>query len=472
MTSDREVLLLGLDFGSTTSSLLLASARLESAGQGSRSSLGTTAVRFQPEPVFTPYDGDVIDEAALGARLDAWLALADVATEDLFATGCLITGLAARRSNAAAIATMVERRFGEGVIARADDPCLESWLAFLGNCEWLSRALPERVVLNLDIGGGTTNPALGRDGGVLAAGSCYVGARHFRFVPGSYRLEGLSPWGERLSAALGIDARAGEEMPDTARDRVLDVFITALEALATGSQAFFANPPGSLLGQVSFAPGALPPDTVLTFSGGVGELVYRLAAGEPVPGTTHWGDLGIDLARRIVASPCLSRDLSTHVPERRGRATVHGVALHATEVSGASVHLPDPAWLPLRDLPVVARLGPASTADEIAAAAALAAHRPEGICLQLVGDAGLDRELLRAFASRLASGLSSLPDTQPVVLLCSGNHGKTLGSYASDWGRRGPRLIVIDELPERRAHFCNLGRPRRGVVPVSFYGIG
>lgn len=472
MTRDREVLLLGLDFGSTTSSLLLASARLESGGRGGRSSLGTTAVRFRPEPVFTPYAGDVIDETALDAQLDAWLSLAGVATRDLFATGCLITGLAAQRGNAAAIAAMVERRFGESVIARADDPCLESWLAFLGSCEWLSRALPDRDVLNLDIGGGTTNPALGRDGGVMAVGSCYVGARHFRFVPGTYRLESLSPWGERLSAALGIDARVGEAMPEAARERVLDTFTTALEAIAVGSPDFFAEPPGSLLAQVPFAPGPMPEDTVLTFSGGIGEIVYRLAAGEPVPDTTHWGDFGIDLAQRIVASQRLSRNLRSHVPEHRGRATVYGVTLHATEVSGTSVHLPDPAWLPLRDLPVVARIDPGSTPADLAAAVALAARRPEGACLQFVDDAKLGREALRSFAGHLAAALAALPASQPVVLLCSGNHGKTLGSYASDWGRRGPRLIVIDELPERRAHFCNLGRPRHGVVPVSFYGIG
>ncbi len=472
MSGAREVLLLGLDFGSTTSSLLLAGARLESGSSGGRSALGTPAVRFQPEPVFTPYDGSAIDERGLAAQLDAWLAAAGFDPRDLFATGCLVTGLAAARGNAAAIAALVERRFGEGVIARADDPCLESWLAFLGSSEWLSRAEPARAVLNLDIGGGTTNPALGRDGAVMATGSCYVGARHFRFVPGSYRLEGLSAWGGRLAGALGIEARVGQELPEAARNRVLDAFTDALEALATGSDAFFATPPGSLLAQAPFAPGPLPGDTVLTFSGGVGEVVYRLAAGEPVPGTTHWGDLGIDLARRIVASPRLARNLRSHVPQHRGRATVYGITLHATEVSGASVHLPDPAWLPLRDLPVVARIGPGSTPAELAAATALAARRPEGACLQLVDDAKLGRDALRAFAARLATALASLPVTQPVVVLCAGNHGKTLGSYASDWGRRGPRLIVIDELPERRAHFCNLGRPRHGVVPVSFYGVG
>ena len=61
---------------------------------------------------------------------------------------------------------------------------------------------------------------------------------------------------------------------------------------------------------------------VVTFSGGVGELIYQQVAGEGLPTTTYFGDLGIDLARRIIASPLLAANLEQFVPENRGRATV------------------------------------------------------------------------------------------------------------------------------------------------------
>ena len=32
-------------------------------------------------------------------------------------------------------------------------------------------------------------------------------------------------------------------------------------------------------------------------------------------------------------------------------------------------------------------------------------------------------------------------------------------------------LVVIDEIPERPAHFATIGKPRNGLVPVSFHGL-
>src|SRR6266403_625059 len=86
--------------------------------------------------------------------------------------GALITGLAAQSSNAPELTQLIKNRFQNAVVARADDPCLESWLAFMGNSWELSRAEPARAFVNLDIGGGTTNIAWGLAGEVLRCG-CY-----------------------------------------------------------------------------------------------------------------------------------------------------------------------------------------------------------------------------------------------------------------------------------------------------------
>jgi ethanolamine utilization protein EutA len=51
------------------------------------------------------------------------------------------------------------------------------------------------------------------------------------------------------------------------------------------------------------------------------------------------------------------------------------------------------------------------------------------------------------------------------------NIGKTLGSYATHWGRLPIDLIVIDEVPPRTAHFASLGSLCNNVVPVSFFGM-
>ncbi|MGE5194913.1 MAG: ethanolamine ammonia-lyase reactivating factor EutA, partial [Deltaproteobacteria bacterium] len=164
--------LVGFDVGSTTTSLMVAAARLVKNCVTGRTELGDVTPLFRPDPVFTPFDGETLDVDRLERQLDAWLAAARVDPPSVAAGGALVTGLAARSANAAAVKQLVRKHFREAVVAAADDPCLESWLAFMGNALGLSRAEPQRPFINLDIGGGTTNIAWGLAGEVHQCG-CY-----------------------------------------------------------------------------------------------------------------------------------------------------------------------------------------------------------------------------------------------------------------------------------------------------------
>jgi hypothetical protein len=57
-------------------------------------------------------------------------------------------------------------------------------------------------------------------------------------------------------------------------------------------------------------------------------------------------------------------------------------------------------------------------------------------------------------------------------LFASGNIGKTLGNFVTDWGRLRFPLVVIDEVDPGDAQFATVGKLRGQVVPVSFYGVG
>ena len=89
----------------------------------------------------------------------------------------------------------------------------------MGNCHALSKSHPTTPILNLDIGGGTTNLALGLDGQVLATGCLFVGARHFEFAPGGYTLKRLSPYATALLEHLKIGSRLGDTL-DAGRGRI------------------------------------------------------------------------------------------------------------------------------------------------------------------------------------------------------------------------------------------------------------
>jgi ethanolamine utilization protein EutA len=458
---DDRVQLVGLDFGSTTSSAMTATARIRASASG-RLEVAEPAVGYRSDPVFTPFaDDETIDLAQVEALIDGWLEASALRPADVFAGGAIVTGLAAGRRNAPRLAELVQARLGEAVIATADDPALESWLAFMGAASELSRDHPGRQVLNLDVGGGTTNAAVGVDGAVVATGCHLVGARHLRFEPGTRRLSGRSEIGAALLAELGID---GPELAHDELAAVVDFQTRALEAIATGDEGFFAGGIGARHERLALhVPGGLE-DPLIAFSGGVGELVYAGAGGDP----TRYGDLGVALAEAILASGTLAAHVATAVPANRGRATVYGLALHSMQVSGATLFLRDDAALPLRDLPVVARLPHDAAPAAIREALALAGRSARGAAVQVAG-AGTALADVRRLGAALADALEAVP--VPIVLLLEADVGKVLGNYASDWGRSGVELIVIDEVPERDAQFVNVGRPRDGIVPVSFYGM-
>jgi ethanolamine utilization protein EutA len=204
----------------------------------------------------------------------------------------------------------------------------------------------------------------------------------------------------------------------------------------------------------------------------VGELAYRYAKGEPLPATTAYGDLGIDLAKRICGSPLLAKDLRQIVPANQGRATVYGLTLHNTEVSGSTLFLPRPAILPLHDLPIVGRLAVDSTPEMLSSLIQLASAstRGAGLYVECPTD---DWRAIKALGERLAQTIEACGHSgdHPLVLFVAGNIGKTLGQYASRWGTSPINLVVIDEIPDRCAHFASVGRICENTVPVSFYGL-
>jgi ethanolamine utilization protein EutA len=486
------VRLVGLDFGSTTTSGVVARATV-SGGADRRSELADVTIEYRSEPIFTPFRGERIDDNRLADWLDRFSLAAGIErassdlprrpkTDDLvrplhldrgrhpMAGGAIVTGLAARASNARVVRQLVQARFGPTLIATADDPALESWLAFMANCRDLSLAQPDAVFLNLDIGGGTTNVALGQAGQVRSVGCYNLGARHVRFVPGTYRIAGLSDIGKRILNDLAIARRPGETLTTAELHRLLDFMTRALEALVQGSIQDALGPSAAYLETQPLHACAEQP--IVTLSGGVGELIYRAALAGELPETTAYGDLGVDLAQYISQSSLLCRNLLTHTPAALGRATVLGLALHHVQLSGATLFLPDPAVLPLADLPIVCRLSEHAADEELRAALALVGRSAVGGCIALEL-ADCRYQTIRSLGERLATALEAgrFPADRPLVLLMNQNAGKTLGQYATRWRRLSVTLIVLDELPDRGAAFATLGRPCDQLLPVSFYGL-
>ena len=114
----------------------------------------------------------------------------------------------------------------------------------------------------------------------------------------------------------------------------------------------------------------------------------------------------------------------------------------------------------------------ATSDDDLAALLDLAARAAGGACLRVqLETENLDTiKELGGRLARLFDGRAVSPRTA-LVLLTTGNIGKTLGQYATRWGGVDVGLIVIDEVSDRPAHFATIGQPHHGLVPVSLHGL-
>jgi ethanolamine utilization protein EutA len=466
----KTVTLVGLDFGTTTSSAAIASGKLMQNSVTRRMEIRDLEPQFCSAQVFTPFDGDVLDERRLADYLDGWLN--EIPSAEVFGGGAMITGLAAQASNAGCVARQIRRRLKDAVIATAADPGLESWLTFMGNCWELSRANPERTFVNLDIGGGTTNIALGRNTEVSRTGSYFVGARHIQFEPGGYRLTTLSPYARQLLAYLDIHKHVGDRLSETDVQSIVDWYLQLLEAVVTGQSGARADELSALHQQMPFDSDHDVADLAITLSGGVGQLAYRGLQSGTWPETTAYGDLGIDLARRLVQRPFWRKQLDQWMPAGQGRATLFGLLRHNTQVSGGTVYLSDPARLPLGDLVILGTVSPNTPPDEVTRLVALARRTAQGACLK-VELPQVDRTSAKTLAGQLRQSIAQHTTSGPIplVLLVRENLGKVLGHLVTNWGRSPAPLVVIDEIDARDTQFASIGRKQQGVLPVSFHGM-
>jgi ethanolamine utilization protein EutA len=461
------VTIVGLDFGTTTSCAAIASAEVSCNSATGRMELGGVAPRGDPEQVFTPFNGERLDEFRLAEYLDGWLK--DVDPSQVFGGGAMITGLAAQATNAAGFTRQTRRYLKDAVIAVGADPCLESWLAFMGNSLELSHANPDTVFVNVDIGGGTANITLGRNGEILRTGSYFVGARHIQVEPGSYRITRLSSYACRLLEDLRIRKSMGEHLTETEVGAITDWYLTLLESVLSGRKDIG---PGRSHQQVAFELPADLADYAITLSGGVGQLVYAAVQGKPWPATTAFGDLGIDLAQRLLERPFWRQRMREFVPMGLGRATVYGLLRYNTQVSGSTLFVSDAGVLPLSDLVVLGSVSPTTPQADVDRQVSLAGRTAAGACLR-IEPMPHQVEAIREVAQKLRAALAGQAAAQdiPLVLLMRENLGKVLGQYVTDWGASRAKVVVIDEIDPRDAQFAHIGRLREGVLPVSFHGM-
>src|SRR5260370_12746292 len=130
---------------------------------------------YESPVALTPYASDVrIDEQAIGTIIDDAYAAAGVHPDAIDTGSVILTGEALRRENAQAIGELLAEIGGEFVCATAGHH-MEAMLAAYGSGAAKLSHDEDCHILNLDIGGGPTQPAVRARGEVEQTARLHIG---------------------------------------------------------------------------------------------------------------------------------------------------------------------------------------------------------------------------------------------------------------------------------------------------------
>jgi ethanolamine utilization protein EutA len=436
------ILTVGVDIGSSTSHLVFSRIALERLD--SRYVVVEREILHESGILLTPYkstEADDIDAAVLGEFIARQYQAAGVSPESIDTGALILTGVAARRSNARAIGDLFAREAGRMVAVSAGDS-LETIMAAHGSGA-VARSRRDRVtIMNIDIGGGTSKIAICADGKVIAHTAVDVGARLIS-TDASGRIE-------RVEAAARGDFKIGDVL-DCAR------------------ASAFANLMADRLMQ-ALRGFSLPIDAV-TVSGGVAEYFYGREK-------SSFGDLGLLLAAAI-RERLESWGPRIESPDQGIRATVIGASQYTTQVSGSTIYVSPLSILPLRNIPVIA---PAFDFDrevidpnEVCAAIRAAllrydlaeGHVPVAIFTPWRGPATFAR--LNAFCRGVCEGMARLlAKGHPLVLAGDGDVGGLIGVHFHEELGLTHSIVSIDGIDLREFDYIDIGAmlDLSGAVPV------
>jgi ethanolamine utilization protein EutA len=449
----------GIDIGTTTSHLIFSEIVLERQGILLSSAYGVTErnVIHRSDVSLTPYaSGRRIDTGALERFIARSYQEAGWAPDDVDTGAVITTGEAARQENAAAIVALFSGQAGKFVCATAGHH-LESLLAAHGSgAVRRSREAATPLVLNIDIGGGTTKLAVCRDGRVEETAALDIGARLVAW-DASGTIRTATPAGLRVAREAGVRISAGEACDRQALDAVAERIAELALRVAAGLPF---DDPGIWLTEPLISTGPFP---ILMFSGGVGEYINGWQDQE-------YGDLGRLVGRAVVRR---AAGFTVLRPAESIRATCIGASQYTVQVSGDTLFLSDPGILPLRDLAAVA------VHPETADAATIAAEIRRGITR-------LDREdgsfalairwrhgptylALRPLCDGIAEGTRDrLPAGAPLVIVLDADVAGIVGQILESELHITAPLVCVDQIALSDLDFIDIGTvvPEHAVVPV------
>ena len=453
----------GLDVGTTSTQMILSELTIENRASGfsvPEMEIGDRKILYKSPVYFTPLrDESHIDGEKIREIITKEYEKAGIDRSSVDTGAIIITGETSRKENARAVLDALSDFAGDFVVATAG-PDLESVLAAKGAGAVDHSAATGKTVLHMDIGGGTSNLCMIRDGKILETGCLNIGGRLLKFdenglvtyvSPVLSGICGLSI-GEKAdirqveeiarTLVQALEMAAGLREPSPLLDKLTTVEGSTSQRMSgTASiarQLAIAHPP--LQGTCPTGEGLL-----ISFSGGVADCIE----GE-VP-WLEYGDIGPVLGRAIRES-CLCAG-EYRLGSETIRATVIGAGCHSAQLSGSTVYHQNIAF-PLKNLPVVRLSDISALPREL--------EKQEGpVVIAMEGPPEPSYRQVADLAQQLLAQLRI-----PILLCLEQDMAKALGQALALRLPEDAPLLCIDRIRVTEGSYLDIAAPLSHALPV------
>jgi ethanolamine utilization protein EutA len=463
----------GIDIGSSTSHLIFSRLTLRRQGVAlsSRFVVINREIIHESPILLTPYvDKTTIDTNRLGDFIHEAYRKADLTPEDIDTGALIVTGEAAKKKNAEAIAAIFSAEAGKFVCATAGHN-LEAILASYGSgaVHMTYHEGGDFTVMNVDVGGGTSKIAIVQGGKVIDTCAVEVGARLIAMDENG-KISRLEETALKVAKIAGIaNLTLGGAITEEEKDKFSQVLCDSLfqvlerKKLSPEVESLLLTPNLEYAGPIH----------AVMFSGGVSEFVYGFEK-------RNLGDLGVQLGKKVRArvNQLGGGNIPLRPAEVRIRATVIGASQYTVQVSGNTIYLSHPESLPLRNLQVVTPVFEQTesiTAAEISAAVERALQRfdatdtERAVALAIRWELGPSYPLIRMLAEGLVGAMKGHIDNgQPLVLVFDADIAKLMGNIIERELVPGAGIVSIDGIDLKDFDFIDIGQelPDAKAVPV------
>lgn len=456
----------GIDVGTTTSHLIFSKLKLEKiyTPQGVKFEVTEREILFKGKIILTPLmDGVNIDYLKLVEFLKEEYERANVSIDDIDTGAVIITGESAKKENAEELVKSLAHKAGKFVCAAAG-PNFESVIAAMGSGAALYSKETKKTVMNIDVGGGTSNIAIVKAGEVVEASCINVGGRLVAFDDKNKIIRIEAPirnledkMGIKFDYGLEVTEEQKREMAKILAESLFEVLNQKIES-KIAENLLMTNP-------LDFTENI----DELVFSGGVAEYIYNKT-------DYDFGDLGKYLGEEIVKIVS-AQQIQLHEPIELIRATVIGAGQYTLQVSGVTTHISDPEILPIHNIPVLEpKLDNKNITEESVKKAILKSFNlfdvKEGegtVALSFKGAIGGSYAGLTIFAKGVVSAIpNTIRKEQPIIMIFDRDIGNSVGNVMKRETEAKENIISVDEINVQEGDFIDVDKPKAGgqVVPV------